>query len=35
MEKIIISKFNKEGDVKGIEVIRVGRVDEMVSVLFG
>jgi DNA repair protein RadA/Sms len=35
MEKIIISKFNKEGDIKGIEVIRVGRVDEMVSVLFG
>jgi DNA repair protein RadA/Sms len=35
MKKIIVSKFNKEGSVPGIEIIRVGRVDELVSVLFG
>ena len=35
MKKIIISKFNKEADNKEIEIIKVGRVDELVSVLFG
>ena len=35
MKKIIISKFNKDAMSNGIEVIRVGRVDELVSVLFG
>jgi DNA repair protein RadA/Sms len=35
MKKIIVSKFNKDGDFPGIEIIRVGRVDELVSVLFG
>ncbi len=35
MKKIIISKFNKEAANKEIEIIKVGRVDELVSVLFG
>ncbi len=35
MKRIMVSKFNKEGSVPGIEIIRVGRVDELVSVLFG
>ncbi len=35
MKKIIISKFNKEAENKEIEIIKVGRVDELVSVLFG
>ena len=35
MKKIIISKFNKEADNKEIEIIKVGRVDELVTVLFG
>lgn len=35
MKKIIVSKYNKEGASDGIEIIRVGKVDELVSVLFG
>jgi len=35
MKKIIISKFNKEAPNSEIEIIKVGRVDELVNVLFG
>jgi DNA repair protein RadA/Sms len=35
METIIVSKFNKETPITGINIIKVGRVDELVSVLFG
>ena len=35
MKKIIISKFNKEANNSEIEIIKVGRVDELVRVLFG
>jgi DNA repair protein RadA/Sms len=35
MNKIVVSKYNKEGKANGIEIIKVGKVDELVSVLFG
>jgi DNA repair protein RadA/Sms len=34
-KKIVIPKHNKESAYSGIEVIAVGRVDELISVLFG
>jgi DNA repair protein RadA/Sms len=34
-KKIVIPKHNKESEIVGIEIIPVGRVDELIAVLFG